>query len=92
MTRPVDELLLATNKISRGELGYQADLQGLKEFQMLISTFNDMSASLAQQKDTIQSTMEKLNQLSMLTLPLHSAHDMSIVFLPANQHENSRHC
>jgi signal transduction histidine kinase/CheY-like chemotaxis protein len=79
MTRPVDQLLTATNKISRGELGYQADLQGLKEFQMLISTFNDMSASLAQQEDTIQSTMEKLNQLSILTLPLHSAHDMSII-------------
>ena len=30
MTRPVDELLTATNKISQGELGYQADLQGLK--------------------------------------------------------------
>ena len=45
-----------------------------------ISTFNEMSVSLAQQEDTIQSTMEKLNQLSILTLPLHSAHDKSIIF------------
>ena len=79
ITKPVDELLTATNKITQGELGYQTDFKGRYEFQTLISTFNNMSASLAQQENKIQNTMKKLNQLSIMTLPLHSAHDMSII-------------
>jgi signal transduction histidine kinase/HAMP domain-containing protein len=79
ITKPVDELLTATNKIAKGELGYQADFKGRDEFETLISTFNNMSASLAQQEEKIQNTMEKLNQLNLMTLPLHSAHDMSLM-------------
>jgi signal transduction histidine kinase/ActR/RegA family two-component response regulator len=80
VTRPVYELLKATNKITHGELGYQADFQGGGgEFETLIATFNNMSASLAQQENKIQDTMNRLNQLNLVTLPLHSAHDMSII-------------
>ena len=79
ITKPIDKLLTATNKIAQGELGYQTDFKSRHEFQTLISTFNTMSASLALQENKIQNTMKKLNQLSIMTLPLHSAHDMSII-------------
>ena len=77
ITRPVDELLTAANKITQGELGYQADFKGRDEFKALIATFNTMSASLALQENKIQNTMKKLRHLNLMTLPLHSAHDMS---------------
>ena len=77
ITRPVDKLLTAAKKITQGELGYQADFKGRDEFQTLIATFNKMSASLALQEDKIQNTLKKLNMLNLMTLPLHSAHDMS---------------
>ncbi len=80
ITRPVAELLRATNKITHGELGYQAECRGGGEFEALTATFNNMSASLARQEDKIQNTMNRLNQLNLVTLPLHSAFDMSIVF------------
>jgi signal transduction histidine kinase/ActR/RegA family two-component response regulator/HAMP domain-containing protein len=79
ITKPIDELHTAALKIAKGELGYQTSFKGREEFKELISTFNTMSASLAQKEDTIQSTMQKLNQLNLMTLPLHSAHDMSIM-------------
>lgn len=79
ITKPIDELHTAALKISEGELGYQTRFKGREEFKELITTFNTMSASLAQKEDTIQSTMQKLNQLNLMTLPLHSAHDKSII-------------
>jgi len=79
INKPVDELLIATNKIAEGELGYQTEYKGREEFETLISTFNSMSASLAEKEDTIQNTMNKLNQLNLMTLPLHSAHDMTLI-------------
>jgi len=79
ITRPIDELHTAANKLAAGELGYQTEYKGREEFDALISTFNNMSASLAQKEDTIQATMQKLNQLNSMTLPLHSAHDMSLI-------------
>jgi signal transduction histidine kinase/ActR/RegA family two-component response regulator len=79
ITKPIDELHTAALKIAKGELGYQTAFKGREEFKELISTFNTMSASLAQKEETIQSTMQKLNQLNLMTLPLHSAHDKSII-------------
>jgi len=79
ITRPIDELHTAATKIAQGELGYQASYKGNKEFKQLINTFNNMSSSLAQKEENIRSTLEKLNQLNLITLPLHVAQDMSII-------------
>ncbi|MFC1843744.1 ATP-binding protein [Thermodesulfobacteriota bacterium] len=79
ITDPVNKLLAAAKKITRGELGHQTDFKGLGEFQELISTFNTMSTSLARQDDKIQENMKKLYQLSHVTLPLHSALNTSII-------------
>jgi signal transduction histidine kinase/HAMP domain-containing protein len=78
ITKPIDELHTAANKIAEGEVGYQ-EYKGREEFEALISTFNTMSASLAQHQETIQTTMQKLNHLNSMSVPLHSAHDISII-------------
>jgi nitrogen fixation/metabolism regulation signal transduction histidine kinase len=51
ITKPVDKLLTAANRITQGELGYQIDYKAPGEFQALISTFNTMSDSLSRQED-----------------------------------------
>ena len=79
ITKPVDKLLNAANRITQGELGYQIDYKGPGEFQALISTFNTMSDSLSRQEDKIRNTMKKLHQLSHMTLPLHTALNTSII-------------
>ncbi|MBW2472697.1 MAG: response regulator [Deltaproteobacteria bacterium] len=76
ITRPIAELRKAVSNIELGKLGYQADTKGSPEFKQLINTFNSMSGSLAQKEKTIQSTLEKLHQLNLITLPLHAAQDM----------------
>ena len=69
ITRPIDILLTATRHIAAGELGYQAEAGGPKEFQTLFQTFNDMSASLAQKNrenefltSNLQQNVEKLKK------------------------------
>ncbi len=79
IANPVNKLLNAANRITRGELGYQIDYKGPGEFQALISTFNTMSDSLSRQEDKIRNTMKKLHQLSHMTLPLHTALNTSII-------------
>jgi signal transduction histidine kinase/ActR/RegA family two-component response regulator/HAMP domain-containing protein len=79
ITRPINELLTATNKIANGELGYQTDYKGNAEFESLIVTFNEMSDSLARKEMKIQDNLDKLSHLNLMTLPLHSAQDMSII-------------
>jgi signal transduction histidine kinase/HAMP domain-containing protein len=79
ITKPIDELHTAATKIAQGELGHQAAYKGSKEFKQLINTFNSMSSSLAQKEENIRSTLEKLNQLNLITLPLHVPQDMSII-------------
>jgi len=79
ITKPIDELHTAATKIAQGELGHQAAYKGNKEFKQLINTFNSMSSSLAQKEQNIRSTLEKLNQLNLITLPMHVAQDMSII-------------
>jgi len=78
ITKPIKELLTATNKITSGELGYQADYQGSAEFKPLIATFNEMSASLARKEKKIQDNLDKLSQLNLMTLPAQSARDTTI--------------
>lgn len=79
MTKPIDELHTAAKKIAAGDLGYQTAYKGRDEFKALTATFNSMSASLAQKEGLIKATMQKLNQLNTITLPLHAAHDESMV-------------
>ena len=79
ITRPIDELQTAAAKIAEGKLGFQAEYKGSREFKQLINTFNSMSAALAKQEDTIRSSLEKLHQLNLITLPLHAAQDMSTI-------------
>ena len=79
ITKPIDELHTLATRISAGELGYQTEYKGREEFKKLISTFNSMTAALAEKENTIQSTMKRLNQLSLITLPLHSARDINII-------------
>jgi len=79
ITRPIDELNTAAIKIKGGKLGYQAEYSGSKEFKQLINTFNSMSGVLAEQEDTIRSSLKKLHQLNLITLPLHAAQDMGTI-------------
>ncbi len=53
ITKPVLELLNATRKIRTGNLGYQSPYQGRDEFNELIQSFNEMSASLKQNNENI---------------------------------------
>ena len=79
ITIPIDELNTAATRITEGKLGYLAEYKGGREFKQLINTFNSMSSSLAQQENTIRSSLEKLHQLNLITLPLHAAQDMSTI-------------
>ncbi len=79
ITRPIAALHTAAKKITAGEVGYQTHYKGQEEFEALISTFNSMSASLAEKEEMIAATMEKLQQLNTITLPLHAAHDEDMV-------------
>jgi len=80
ITRPINELLTAANKITNGELGYQSGYQGRAEFKSLIATFNQMSESLALKEQKIKDNLDKLSHLNFMTLPLHSAKDTTIIF------------
>ncbi|MCF6289433.1 MAG: response regulator [Desulfobacterales bacterium] len=62
ITKPIQELLTATNKIARGELGYQARYHAPAEFGKLIQTFNDMSLSLARKEKMIQLQIEEMEK------------------------------
>jgi signal transduction histidine kinase/CheY-like chemotaxis protein/HAMP domain-containing protein len=79
ITKPIEALHTAAENILAGEVGYQTSYKGQEEFESLISTFNSMSASLAEKKEMIAATMEKLQQLNTITLPLHAAHDEDMV-------------
>ena len=78
--KPIDELRTAAAKIAEGEMQYQADFKGHEEFKELITTFNTMTATLAEKENAIRSSMQKLNELSLITLPLHAAHDMNTIY------------
>ncbi|MGW8286814.1 MAG: response regulator [Desulfobulbales bacterium] len=87
--KPIDELHTAAMKIAQGNLGYQADFKGSKEFTQLINTFNTMSASLAQKENTIQASLEKLRQLNLITLHLNESQDMDSILTSLSANINS---
>lgn len=66
ITRPVTELLTATRKIRKGELGYTSSYRGRDEFGELMESFNDMSVSLLQNNEKILSQMHR-NQTILQT-------------------------
>ena len=66
ISRPVFELLEATRKIRKGELGYTSSYVGQDEFRELMASFNDMSVSLSQNNEKILSHMHR-NQTILQT-------------------------
>ncbi len=79
VTRPIAELLVATQKIAAGDLEYRTDLNGDDEFNHLMTTFNEMSQGLSEKNEKIKTNLARLSQLNTLTLPLHTIQSMSEV-------------
>ncbi|UCE79417.1 MAG: PAS domain-containing protein [Nitrospiraceae bacterium] len=59
VTRPVKELLTATNRIAAGELGYQTSYWDQTEFGLLASNFNAMSLRLQRGYETLNKKIEE---------------------------------
>ncbi|MBU0663031.1 MAG: PAS domain S-box protein [Proteobacteria bacterium] len=53
ISKPIYELIEATRKIKKGELGYTSSYSGTDEFRELISSFNAMSIALKKNTDEI---------------------------------------
>jgi signal transduction histidine kinase/ActR/RegA family two-component response regulator len=51
ITRPIDTLVTSTRIIANGQWGHQTTFQTTGEFKELVSSFNQMSASLAKQRE-----------------------------------------
>ncbi|MBU0729888.1 MAG: PAS domain S-box protein [Proteobacteria bacterium] len=66
ITHPLAELIRATRKIRKGELGYTSPFKGSDEFQELIESFNDMSLALKKNHEEILSHMAR-NQTILQT-------------------------
>lgn len=66
ITKPIFELIEATRKIKRGELGYISSYSGTDEFRELITSFNDMSRALGKNTEEIISHMAR-NQTILQT-------------------------
>ncbi len=68
ITTPIDRLLLATQKLTTGELGYTTDCLGTKEFVQLQKSFNAMSLALADKDQENQkltlALQNKIDELS----------------------------
>ncbi len=73
ITRPIEQILAATRRLSEGELGHTIDYQGQDEFATLVETLNAMSLSLAEKDKKISRTLDRLQKLHTVTLPLHGA-------------------
>ena len=74
VTSPIEQLLGEVNKIRDGEHGQRIDYVGANEFSELIKTFNEMSRTIALREQRIEASLARLNNLSHVTLPLHTAH------------------
>jgi len=59
---PVQQLLVATQRLAAGELGYVTESQGDDEFSQLQQNFNSMSLSLASQKKENEGLTEALRR------------------------------
>ena len=66
ISKPVTELLTATRKIRKGELGYTSSYGGRDEFGELMESFNDMSVSLSENNEKILAHMHR-NQTILQT-------------------------
>jgi len=59
ITKPVAELIEATRKIKKGELGYTSSYSGKDEFRELFSSFNEMSMALEKNTNEILAHMAR---------------------------------
>ncbi|UCF05482.1 MAG: SpoIIE family protein phosphatase [bacterium] len=76
ITRPVNVLTKGVEAIGRGELGTRISVRSVREFQILASTFNRMSQSLAENRIAI---VEK----ERIEKELEIAHDIQATLLPS---------
>lgn len=69
ITTPIDQLLLATKKLTSGELGYTTDYQANDEFGQLQKSFNEMSLALAakdqENKQLALDLQKKIDELGL---------------------------
>ncbi|MBM4102426.1 MAG: HAMP domain-containing protein [Planctomycetes bacterium] len=71
VSRPLINLLDATKKLSRGELGHEVQTHGtILETNELAESFNEMSIKLEQREDRLKVTNEKLEDLNKSYLDL----------------------
>jgi two-component system NtrC family sensor kinase len=71
VSRPLINLLDATKKLSRGELGHEVQTHGtILETNELAESFNEMSIQLEQREDRLKVTNEKLEDLNKSYLDL----------------------
>ena len=56
--QPIEDLALATQRVSEGELGYQVELRGTldKDFALLMQSFNSMSRDLLEHQIALDKT------------------------------------
>lgn len=59
---PIQELVNSTRRISEGEWGYESNFQASGEFQELITVFNQMSQSLAHEREQEEVHNQKLQE------------------------------
>jgi two-component system nitrogen regulation sensor histidine kinase NtrY len=70
--QPIEDLALATQRVSEGELGFQVKLQGPldKDFALLMKSFNSMSRDLLEHQIALNKTTNNLQE-SHRTLESH---------------------
>ena len=61
ITRPIDTLVTSTRIIANGQWGYQTTVQTSGEFKELVSSFNQMSISLAKQREQEKRHIKELH-------------------------------
>ena len=62
--QPIEDLALATQRVSEGELGYQVELRGTldKDFALLMQSFNSMSRDLLEHQVALDKTTNHLQE------------------------------
>ncbi len=71
ITRPLNEVLVTTRKISRGNLDSKiTEKTSIQELNELISSFNDMSGKLARREESLKKSKEKVEILNTRYLDL----------------------
>lgn len=71
ISRPLERMLNATQKLSEGDLGYEVYTEtGTIEFDALAASFNEMSAQLRAREESLKTINEKLSTLNKTYLEL----------------------